>query len=87
MKYQVIGGNLPAALVQLEAGQGVYCENGAMSWMDEGIEMKTESGGLGKMFSRAMTGESLFLNHYVAQRPGEIAFASSFPGEIRGYEL
>ena len=87
MKYEVMGGNLPAALVWLEAGQGVYCESGAMSWMDDGIEMKTEGGGFGKVLGRAFSGESLFRNHYVAQRPGEIAFASSFPGEIRGFEL
>ena len=58
-----------------------------MSWMTQGIEMKTEGGGLGKMFGRALSGESLFRNHYVAKQSGEIAFASSFPGEIRGYEL
>ena len=87
MRYEVIGGNLPAALVWLEAGQGVYCESGAMSWMDDGIEMKTEGGGFGKVLGRAFSGESLFRNHYVAARPGEIAFASSFPGEIRGYDL
>lgn len=87
MRYEVIGGNLPAALVQLEAGEGVFCESGAMSWMDDGIEMKTEGGGFGKVLGRAFSGESLFRNHYVAKKPGEIAFASSFPGEIRGYDL
>ncbi len=87
MNYEIIGGNLPAAIVKMESGQGVYCEGGAMSWMTQGIEMKTEGGGLGKMFGRALSGESLFRNHYVAKQSGEIAFASSFPGDIRAYEL
>lgn len=46
------GGNLPAALCKLEAGETVLCQRGAMSWMDDGIEMQTEGGGLGKMFGR-----------------------------------
>ena len=87
MKYEIVGGNMPAALVRLEPGEGVYCEGGAMSWMDDGIEMKTEAGGLGKMLGRAFSGESLFRNHYVANRAGEIAFGSNFPGEIRAVEL
>ena len=81
------GGNLPAALCKLEAGETVLCQRGAMSWMDDGIEMQTEGGGLGKMFGRALNGEAMFLNRYVANRAGEIAFASSFPGEIRGIEI
>lgn len=87
MKYEIIGGNLPAALCRLEAGEAVLCQKGAMSWMDDGIEMQTEGGSLGKMFGRALTGEAMFLNRYVANKAGEIAFASSFPGEIRGIEI
>ena len=33
------------------------------------------------------TGESLMLNTYTAERPGEIAFASSFPGSIIAVEV
>ncbi|MBO6134008.1 MAG: TIGR00266 family protein [Lachnospiraceae bacterium] len=87
MKYEIIGGNLPAAICSLRAGEGVFCESGAMSWMDPGIEMKTEGGGLGKMMGRVFSGESLFRNHYVAKRDGEIAFASKFPGTIVPVEL
>jgi len=87
MKYEIIGGNLPAALCRLEAGESIWCDGGAMSWMDDGIQMETKGGGFGKMLGRAFSGESLFRNHYVARRAGEIAFASRFPGEIRAVEL
>ena len=87
MNYEITGGNLPVVLVRLEAGEMVTCESGSMSWMDEGIEMQTEGGGVGKMFGRMFTGESLMLNKYIARQAGEIAFASSFPGSIRAIEV
>ncbi len=87
MNYEITGGNLPVVLVKLEAGEVVTCESGSMSWMDQGIEMQTEGGGVGKMFGRMFTGESLMLNKYVARQAGEIAFASSFPGSIRAIEV
>ena len=79
MKYEVKGGNLPVLLVYLEAGETIECEAGAMSWMDEGIEMQTQGGGIGKMFGRILTNENAFVNHYTARVPGEIAFAGKFP--------
>lgn len=87
MKYSITGGNLPVVTLQLEAGEKVMCEAGGMSWMDRGIEMETKGGGIGKMFGRMFTGESLMMNHYEAKQAGEIAFASSFPGEIRAVEV
>ena len=87
MQYKIEGGNLPVLKLLMEPGEEVTCEAGAMSWMDDEIEMKTEAGGLGKMFSRMLTNESMFVNHYTARRRGEIAFASQFPGSIRAIEV
>lgn len=87
MNYEIIGGSLPVALCHLEAGEGLICEAGAMSWMDDEIEMKTEGGGFGKMFGRMFSGESMFRNRYIAKASGEIAFASKFPGDILPVEL
>ncbi len=87
MKYEVKGGSLPVLICQLEAGEQVVCESGAMSWMDDGIEMQTEGGGIGKVFGRMLSGEALFQNRYVAKQAGEIAFASKFPGSIVAYEV
>lgn len=89
MKYQIIGEPLPVAICTLEAGQSVITERGAMSWMTPNLKMETQgTGGLGKMFGRAFSGESMFQNRYTAENgTGQIAFASSFPGSIRAYEI
>ena len=56
--------------------------------MKYSIEGETVGGGAGKMFGRMFSGESMFVNHYTAEGgPGMIAFASSFPGAIRAFEL
>ncbi len=82
MTYEIKGGNLPVLILHMETGEQAVCDGGAMSWMDDGIEMHTEGGGFGKVMGRLFTNESLFQNRYVAQRPAEIAFASKFPGSI-----
>ena len=87
MQYRIDGSSLPVLLVTLETGEIIQCEAGAMTWMDDEIEMQTQAGGLGKMFGRMFTGESAFMNTYQAKRPGEIAFASKFPGSIRVIEI
>lgn len=87
MRYEITGGNLPVVICSLDHGEEMICEGGSMSWMDDGIRMQTEGGGLGKMFGRVFTGEKMFQNRYVAEQPGEIAFASSFPGSIRAVQI
>lgn len=46
------------------------------------MQMETKGGGLGRMFSKAFSGESMFQNVYTARGAGMIAFGSSFPGRI-----
>jgi uncharacterized protein (TIGR00266 family) len=59
-----------------------------MAWMSPNMQMETKGGGLGKMFSKAFSGESMFQNHYTARGSnGMIAFTSSFPGEIKVLEI
>ncbi len=87
MNYEIRGGSLPVLLVRLEPGETITCESGAMTWMDEGIDMQTSGGGIGKMFGRLLTNENAFLNQYTARVPGEIAFAAKFPGSIRAVEV
>mgnify|MGYP006326142399 CR=1 FL=1 len=59
-------------------------EKGSMAWMSPNMQMETHGGGIGKMFSKAFSGESMFQNHYTAKGgPGMIAFTSSFPGNIQ----
>lgn len=89
MNYSIEGEPLPVVICNLEAGETMITESGAMSWMSPNMKMETTSGGgIGKMLGRAFSGESLFLNRYTAQGgPGQIAFASSFPGSIRAFTV
>ena len=91
MQYEVKNAPLPVLICKLEAGESVECQKGAMSWMTASMKMETNlgSGGsgllgaIGKMAKSAVTGESIFRNKYSAQgAAGEIAFASSFPGDV-----
>lgn len=88
MNYQIEGGTLPVVIINLDAGEKVVTEGGGMSWMSPNMKMETSGGGLGKMFSRAVSGESVFQNIYTAEGgSGFIACASSFPGSIRAFEI
>lgn len=88
MKYEIKGENLPVVICNLEAGESLITEGGAMSWMSPNMQMETSGGGLGKMFGRMLSHESLFMNTYTAQgSEGMIAFASSFPGSIVAVEI
>lgn len=89
MRYQIQGETLPVVICELEAGEKMITEGGAMSWMSPNMKMETTSnGGIGKALGRAFSGEKMFQNIYTAQGgPGMIAFASSFPGSIRAFEI
>ncbi len=89
MKYQIVGEPLPAVICDVEAGETMITESGAMSWMSPNMKMETSSnGGIGKMFGRMFSGDTLFQNRYTAQGgPGQIAFASSFPGSIKALQI
>ena len=89
MQYQNAGEPLPVVTCQLAAGEAMITERGSMSWMTPNMRMETTTnGGLGKAFGRLLAGEALFQNRYTAQGgPGLIAFASSFPGSIRAFEI
>ena len=87
MQYSIEGEPLPVVICQLSDGETMITERGAMSWLSPNMRMETVGGGLGKMFGRAFSGESMFQNHYTAQGNGLIAFASSFPGSIKAFEI
>lgn len=82
MEYKIIGGSFPAISCRLQDNESMIAESGAMIWMSPNMEMSTRGGGIGKMFSRAFSGENLFQNVYTAHGQGLITFGSSFPGEI-----
>lgn len=87
MQYEIRGGNFPVVICQLSDGESMITEGGSMAWMTNNLEMRTEGGGLGGMFSKALSGESMFQNIYTAHGDGMITFSSSFPGKIIPLEI
>ena len=87
MRYEIKGGSFPVVECQLESGEKMITEKGSMVWMSPNMEMETRGGGLGKMFSKMLSGESMFQNIYTARGNGLIAFGSSFPGQIKAVEV
>ncbi len=89
MRYKIEGDTLPVVICDLESGEAMITERGSMSWMSPNMKMETNTnGGLGKAFGRMFAGESMFQNRYTAEGgPGMIAFASSFPGSIRAFNI
>jgi len=89
MRYEILGETLPVVVCQLEGGEKMITEGGGMSCMSPNMLMETTTnGGIGKAFGRMFSGEKMFQNIYTAQGGnGMIAFASSFPGSIKAYEI
>ena len=89
IRYEIEGGNLPVVICYPEVGQTLCSQSGAMSWMSPNMVMDTNTGGgIGKMFGRMFSGETLFLNEYTPQSgTGMVAFASNFPGSIIPYQV
>ena len=87
MNYEIKGGSFPVVICNLENGEKMITEKGSMVWMSPNMQMQTHGGGLGRMFSKAFTGESMFQNTYTANGAGMIAFGSSFPGQIKAVNI
>ena len=84
MRYEMKGGSFPVVVCNLENGERMITEKGSMVWMSPNMQMETHGGGLGRMFAKAFSGESMFQNVYTARGgAGMIAFGSSFPGQIK----
>lgn len=85
MEYTIVGTTMQAVILELDPGETVYSEGGGMAWMSGNVMMQTNTrgSGLGGMFKRMLSGESLFLNEFSSQNSkGIVAFASDFPGKI-----
>ncbi len=78
------------AHVQLEGGETLRTEAGAMVGMSANLKLESKmEGGLLKALGRSMlAGESFFQSTYTAEGgPGEILLAPAMPGDIMGVEL
>lgn len=82
MKYSVKNEPFTVVTFNMEKGEQIKCQSGAMAWMSPGIQMETKTGGLGGMFKKALMGESLTMNNYTALEAGELTLAKKVPGDI-----
>ena len=93
--YEIIGDDMQLVEVELDPGETVIAEAGAMNYMEDGITYEAHLGDgsnpdesfLNKLFSagkRALTGESLFITHFTNNGSGKrrVAFAAPYPGKI-----
>ena len=87
MTYEIKGGSFPVVECNLKDGEKMITEKGSMAWMTPNMKMETVGGGVGKMFSKAFTGESIFHNVFTAIGDGMVTFGSSFPGKILAVEI
>ena len=75
--------------VNLESGQQIFAEPGAMASMSSNIHMKAGfKGGLKATMGRAFGGESVIMNTFTSEGgPGEITLAPGCPGDALHYRL
>ncbi|MBW2473068.1 MAG: TIGR00266 family protein [Deltaproteobacteria bacterium] len=98
--YTIIGDDMQMVQVELDPGETVIAEAGAMNYMESDIVFEArmgdgseaESGFMGKLFGagkRALTGESIFMTHFSNQGgvKRHVAFAAPYPGKIIPMDL
>jgi uncharacterized protein (TIGR00266 family) len=84
MKYNLTGDNLQFVTLEIEPGDKVYAEAGALVYMTGNIIMDAKlQGGLLKGLKRTLAGESFMVTHFSsAGGPGLAAFGGNCPGKI-----
>ncbi len=93
--YKIVGDDVQLVEVELDPGETVIAEAGAMLYMEDGISFETRlgdgsnprAGFFDKILSagsRLITGESLFLTHFSNRGWGKkhVAFSAPYPGTI-----
>ncbi len=83
--YKVHGDDMQIVEIELDPGEGVRAEAGAMMFIEDGIQMETAaSGGLMGGLKRMVTGESFFITSFLhqGQGKGHVAFGAPYPGKI-----
>ncbi len=90
IEYKIFGDDLQLVEIELDPGEAVRAEVGTMTYMEDGIEMQTSTGG--GVFSglkRIFTGESFFITSFLNNGAGKshVSFAAPYPGKIIPLEL
>lgn len=100
IEYQIIGDDIQVVEIELDPGETVVAEAGAMNYMEDRITFesrmgdgsKADEGLLGKLLGagkRMLTGESIFMTHFTNSGTGarRVAFAAPYPGKIVAIDL
>jgi uncharacterized protein (TIGR00266 family) len=93
--FKIFGNDIQFVEVELDPGETVIAEAGAMVYMEDGISFEVKMGDgsspdrglMDKLLSagsRLITGESLFITHFTNRGYGKsrVAFAAPYPGTI-----
>jgi uncharacterized protein (TIGR00266 family) len=96
--YRIIGHDIQMVEIELDPGETVIAEAGAMTYLEQDIQFETKMGGgfeqgmMGKLFGmgkRMLTGESVFLTHFTNRGGGQrrAGFSAPYPGTIVALNL
>ncbi len=98
--YQIKGESIQIVEVELDPGETVIAEAGAMIFMEEGIQFETKMGDgsnpsqglfdkLLSAGSRLLTGESLFMTHFTNRgyKKAKVGFSAPYPGTVIPVDL
>lgn len=88
MRYEISGTVMQTVAIDLDPGEVVYSQTNCMCWMNDAVEMNTNTGG-GFLagVSRMFSGGTLFITDFTARGSGHVAFAPRFPGTIKALQL
>lgn len=84
---KIEGNESQIVTIQLEPGQVLRAESGAMMYLTNGVQMNTTTGGgLSEGFRRMMTGQNFFISDYTYEgepgTTGTVALGTDFPSKI-----
>ena len=88
MRYEIAGTLMQTVSIDLAPGEIVYSQTNCMCWMNDAIDMNTNTGGgFLQGIARTFSGGSFFMTEFTARGDGHVAFAPRFPGTIRPVQL
>jgi len=89
IEYRIIGDCMQGVIVSLDPKEAVQAEAGAMLFMEDGIEINTEAGGIMKGVKRILAGESFFITTFYnsSETKKKVGFAAPYPGKILAINL
>ena len=88
--YELFGNDMQLVEIELDPDEGVRAEAGAMTYMEDDIEMQTGTGGgMFSGFKRMITGESFFITTFKnnGRKKRRVGFSAPHPGQIVPLDL